>query len=502
MKRPLRKIRLLSLICGSLSVAVVLSSCGSNAAFDAPQEAPRIETALNATDHPLVARFTIQVSTPASVHVEFGPDTSYGRSTSAKGILQGGDSVEILVAGMKPATAYHMRAVVDSAGQTYTSPDHTFTTGQPPVEFIPQAVVTQSGTPSPGVELLNMTVPNGVYQAVVLDLDGSLLWYYAHDQRLGFPYPIRPMPSGNMLIVIGTQLMREVDLAGTTIRELTPQSVNESLASAGSPIRITGFHHEALPLENGKIIVLCEEQRNVVLSGDSTPTLIRGDVLIELDQDFHPGWTWTGFDHLDVNHHPMDIEDWTHGNGLLYSPEDGALLVSLRNVHWVVKINYENGAGDGSVLWRLGPEGDITLLNGDQMEWFYGQHFPTFAEKENSKTRLAIFDNRATNQPGTTCASETDQCYSRAVIFEIDEVAKTASVIWENKLTLYSLWGGNIQAIGDKVEYLLSNPFPGLGSRISEIDRATKQPVWQMDIAGQLAYRGYRIPSLYPGVQW
>ena len=481
---------------------MTLSGCGFSGAIDPPPETPQIETVVIATSHPLVARFTVQVSTTASVHVEFGPDTSYGRSTSAKEVLQGGNSVEILVAGMKPATAYHMRAVVNSAGWTYTSPDHVFTTGQPPMEFIPQAVVTQTGTPSPGVELLNLTVPNGVYQAAVLDLDGSLLWYYAHDQSQGFPYPVRPMPNGNMLIATGTHLLREVDLAGTTIRELTPQSVNESLASAGSPIRITGFHHEALPLENGKIIVLCEEQRDIVLNGNSTPTLVRGDVLIELDQEFHPAWTWTGFDHLDVNYHPMDIEDWTHGNGLLYSPDDGALLLSLRNVHWVVKINYGNGAGNGSVLWRLGPEGDITLLNGDQMDWFYGQHFPTFAGKENGKTRLAVFDNRATNQAGTTCATETDHCYSRAVIFELDEVAKTASVVWENKLTLYSLWGGSIQAIGDKVEYTLSNPFPGLGSRISEVDRATSQPVWQMDITRQFAYRGYRIPSLYPGVQW
>jgi hypothetical protein len=35
-----------------------------------------------------------------------------------------------------------------------------------------------------------------------------------------------------------------------------------------------------------------------------------------------------------------------------------------------------------------------------------------------------------------------------------------------------------------------------------EVTRDGKQTVWQMDIQGQLAYRGYRIPSLYPGVQW
>jgi len=28
------------------------------------------------------------------------------------------------------------------------------------------------------------------------------------------------------------------------------------------------------------------------------------------------------------------------------------------------------------------------------------------------------------------------------------------------------------------------------------------QTVWQMAITSQFAYRGFRIPSLYPGVQW
>ena len=40
----------------------------------------------------------------------------------------------------------------------------------------------------------------------------------------------------------------------------------------------------------------------------------------------------------------------------------------------------------------------------------------------------------------------------------------------------------------------------------SQIDEVTQtgspQTVWQMNITGENAYRGYRIPSLYPGVTW
>jgi hypothetical protein len=30
----------------------------------------------------------------------------------------------------------------------------------------------------------------------------------------------------------------------------------------------------------------------------------------------------------------------------------------------------------------------------------------------------------------------------------------------------------------------------------------TPQLVWQLNVTGQLMYRGFRIPSLYPGVVW
>jgi len=41
------------------------------------------------------------------------------------------------------------------------------------------------------------------------------------------------------------------------------------------------------------------------------------------------------------------------------------------------------------------------------------------------------------------------------------------------------------------------------GSFIQEVTHeATPQLVWQMSVAGQLIYRGFRVPSMYPGVEW
>ena len=44
--------------------------------------------------------------------------------------------------------------------------------------------------------------------------------------------------------------------------------------------------------------------------------------------------------------------------------------------------------------------------------------------------------------------------------------------------------------------------FAGAGD-VYEITRGgSAQTVWHMKIAGQWVYRGQRIPSMYPGVQW
>ena len=51
----------------------------------------------------------------------------------------------------------------------------------------------------------------------------------------------------------------------------------------------------------------------------------------------------------------------------------------------------------------------------------------------------------------------------------------------------------------------MSEPFPdtAAASLIMEVTQSSNpQVVWQMVVTGENAYRGSRIPSLYPGVTW
>ncbi len=50
-----------------------------------------------------------------------------------------------------------------------------------------------------------------------------------------------------------------------------------------------------------------------------------------------------------------------HANSIGWSPEDGNLIVSVRDQDWVIKLDYDSGTGNGDILWRLGQGGDFTL---------------------------------------------------------------------------------------------------------------------------------------------
>ena len=91
-------------------------------------------------------------------------------------------------------------------------------------------------------------------------------------------------------------------------------------------------------------------------------------------------------------------------------------------------------------------------------------------------------------------------------LFNIDETAKTATLAFNPTTDNYSFFGGNAEVLKNgNVEYDEANTTvsPLDNGAIYEITQtSTPQIVWQMSILGQDVYRGMRIQSLYPGVQW
>jgi hypothetical protein len=492
---------------------------------------------VTSTNNPQVALYTMTLPFPGSVTINFGTDTTYGRQTWTQSTTQAGGTVSIFVAGMLPNTAYHMQAAVQlQNGITANDVDHTFTSGTPLLTLNLTTTNTPGMTPQSGVEELT---PIGASKGIVVtDLQGNSLWSYT------LPSPavtddiegVKLLPNGHFLITIGEGStasgtgpanaiisVREIDLAGNIVREISVSELNSELQAKFNstldpqfnlPAPLQQFHHDVTPLPNGHWLVLS----NITRSSASipgylgTPANVLGDVIIDLDQNLQPVWVWNEFDHLDVNRRPFAFPDWTHTNAIVYTPDDHNILVSMRHQNWVVKVDYNDGAGTGNILWRLGEGGDFTLVGGtDPTDWNYSQHAPSIVGPRSagifSLTLMDNGDDRPTPDGLALCGTGSEPpCFTTIPVFQIDETARTATLTFHQKLdpSLYSFFGGNSEALANNnLEY----DFAGVGVATSDIfevtpDNLNPTPLWPMNVTAHNAYRGFRLPSLYPGVQW
>jgi arylsulfate sulfotransferase len=491
------------------------------------------------TDNPQVALYTMTLPFPGSITVHFGKTTAYGVQTWAQSTPAAGGQISIFVAGMQGSTLYHMQAAVQFAnGITANDVDHSFTTQAVPTNMQPNLIATTVAgmTPQTGVELLDMLsgTPSGV---AVTDLAGNVLWTYAAPGAASNDLQgVKLLPDGNFLMAIGPSStaplsgglpagsiseIREVNLAGDTVREIDINDLNAQLATATCAeckVTLETFHHDVEPLPNGHWLVLA----NTVMSLSSTttppltntaPANVLGDVIVDLDTNLRPVWVWNEFNHLDPNRHPYMFPDWTHSNAVLYSPDDGNILVSIRHQNWVLKVDYQNGTGSGAILWHLGEGGDFTLKGGtDPTDWQYAQHMPSFFSSNTTGVfSLGVMDNGDDRifPAGVTCGAQgAPPClYSTVPIFQIDENAKTATLLFHQIVpaNLYSFFGGGVDPLANgNVEYDLCGVGNiGAGSYVYEVtQQSTPQTVWTMQSIGTNLYRAFRMPSFYPGVQW
>ncbi|WP_435005234.1 aryl-sulfate sulfotransferase [Tundrisphaera lichenicola] len=450
---------------------------------------------ISGTPNPLVALYSAPPTSGSSMYVEFspmGPNPSW-QSTSPLAIVPG-KSTNFLVAGLLPNTTYLMRHVQDNG--TISAP-LTFQTGSLPTNVtFPTFAVEQAPTPEvdPTQDLVFhvgiATQPNTI-GTLATDRAGNIVWYYDSVANDFLNYAPRLVPGGTVLMLGGdailtggyTGSLREVDLAGNTLRETNTGAINAELASLGQH-PITNIHHEAQRLPNGDTAILGTSPRTVNLNG--TPTEYNGDMVIVLDQNFQVTWVWDPFTHLDTNRLPTLGEgpiDWMHTNAVAWSPADGDLLVSMRSQDWVIKIDYANGAGDGHVVWRLGQGGDFTINSSDPSPWFTHQHDAHYI----NDTTVMLFDN------GNTRQSTDPEAHSRGQVLVLDEKTMQATLKVNADLGEYAGALGSAQLLPNGSLDFTS----GFTQRTIEVlPDGTQTYVLKMNLTG-VEYRSYIYDTLY-----
>jgi arylsulfate sulfotransferase len=456
--------------------------------------------AINPTANPLVFLYSAPACPAGStMRVQFqAPDGSI-QSTNSKA-CDGKRSMNFYVAGMRTLTPYSIQQAVEDGVQAVTG---SLLMQETPDASIGMAAETVALAPS--TPLVNPVILQSRFGSpAATDTQGNLLWY--SQQNLSMI--ARPEPGGLFLGWFegnggpSAQIIREFDLAGTTIRETNAARVNEQLAAMGMH-PIDSFHHEVRALPDGSILTMGATER--ILTGVQGPGAVDviGDIIMVLDPNLQVQWAWDTFDHLDPHRMatlgetcttgggcpPISLaqqaNDWTHGNSLELMP-DGNILYSTRHQDWLVKIDYENGTGTGDIIWRLGKDGDFQVVSPDPYPWFSHQHDANIS----ASGILTVFDN------GNVRNAADPNANSRGQVMVIDEPNRVATVLVNADLGDFSMALGSAQSLPDggyhfHLGYIAKNNT----TRIVEVDPSGNL-VYDMHV-GEIQYRSFRMRDLY-----
>ncbi len=184
--------------------------------------------------------------------------------------------------------------------------------------------------------------------------------------------------------------------------------------------------HDIIRLENGHTFLLSYDYEKVrmdtiVAGGDSNATVI-GTILQELDENKNVVFQWRSWDHVNITDATYDINlkastiDYIHTNSIEID-YDGNILLSNRYFDEITKIDRQTG----NTIWRLGGKycknNEFTFLN--DPEGFSHQHDVRRLPNGN----ITLFDNGNLHNPR----------YSRVAEYQVDEVNKFVSLVWEYK---------------------------------------------------------------------
>ena len=206
--------------------------------------------------------------------------------------------------------------------------------------------------------------------------------------------------------------------------------------------------HECRTLANGNAILLGFQPRMVDMSklvpGGKPNATVIGAIIREVTPGGDTVMEWSSFDHLKITDATDNIDltlpaiDYAHINSVS-EDTDGNLLLSIRHFDAVVKIDRKTG----TVIWWLGGEkskrNDFTWMN-DVVDGFRGFSHQHCAEVM-ANGNLLLFDNGNLREPR----------YSRAVMYKLDQTAKTVSRVWEYRHTpdIYAPTMGSVQELGN-----------------------------------------------------
>lgn len=177
----------------------------------------------------------------------------------------------------------------------------------------------------------------------------------------------------------------------------------------------------------------------------------------------------------------------------------------------IIKIEYLDGTGSGKILWHLGEGGDFKLVGAtDPTDWFYAQHgMSYFTPNTTGVFRIGQMDNgndRIFPTGQVLClpySKPSASCYSTVPVLELNESNMTATMVvhYVTPPSDFTFFGGNAELLAD--DHIHADFCAvSTGAVVQELDSQGSQVIWQGITPNSAQFHTYRLPSLYPGVQW
>ena len=330
-----------------------------------------------------------------------------------------------------------------------------FTAPRLPGDFPPVRVTTcVPEKRDPGAMLFNIRYSPasehlpGFGLIVAIDRAGQIAWFYRLDEAIG---DVRRLANGNILYVADGRIC-EIDLLGDTVAEwYAAGRWEDKTPPAGAiPVAAGMFHHAAIELPSGNILVCSMEIRDIEgfpvkeedPGGDTETARVVGDVIVEFARDGSVVNEYRLLDLLDprrvcygsragywVRRGYPDTCDWSHVNGLAYDADRGRIVASVRHQDCLIGIDRATGALD----WILGtpanwraPWSERLLSPADGLEWQYHQHDCSVSRAGT----ILCFDNGNERAAPPDAKMDGAESYSRAVEFAVDPDTRTVSQQW------------------------------------------------------------------------
>lgn len=182
----------------------------------------------------------------------------------------------------------------------------------------------------------------------------------------------------------------------------------------------TTDNHEIKILNSGHVLLMSYDPQQIdmsqIVQGGDTNATVYGLIIQELDANKNVVFQWRSWDHIaitDAIHENLTapIVDYVHGNAI--EPDrDGNIMISSRHLSEITKIS----RATGNIIWRLGGvQNQFTFIN-DTLKFSYQHDIRRIANGN-----ITLFDNGNFHSPQ----------FSRAVEYKLDEVNKTATLVWQ-----------------------------------------------------------------------